>query len=213
MATNGCVEEGTKPKVATSTIPSRGPTSGQNCCITPAFSGVPRRGDSIKSGYITLAFQGAHKWVELLRHHCHPGGPQKSGQNQKWVHHRHLAQLGLQLEGGGSIEPPKFGGGVLGKVLNRQAPFLHGEEAPLCLLFMPPHYGEPQEGRDDVATLDFVPSCAFILILSPCLGTPKKAWVRQPFLILLPALGVGDPQECKGDVAFPPSFGLRRKQC
>ena len=26
-------------------------------------------------------------------------------------------------------------------------------------------------------------------------------------MILLPALGVGDPQECKGDIAILPSFG------
>ena len=28
-----------------------------------------------------------------------------------------------------------------------------------------------------------------------------------PLLILLPALGIGDPRECRGDVAFLPSFG------
>ena len=29
--------------------------------------------------------------------------------------------------------------------------------------------------------------------------------MRQPILILFPF--VGDPRECRGDVAFPPSFG------
>ena len=33
-------------------------------------------------------------------------------------------------------------------------------------------------------------------------------FVWGPLLILLPALGVGDPRECKGEVAFPPSFGV-----
>ena len=39
------------------------------------------------------------------------------------------------------MEPPKSG----------------GDEAPLCLLFMSPRYGKPQEGMVDVATLDFFP--------------------------------------------------------
>ena len=30
-------------------------------------------------------------------------------------------------------------------------------------------------------------------------------WVRQPILILSPF--VGDPRECRGDIALPPSFG------
>ena len=32
-------------------------------------------------------------------------------------------------------------------------------------------------------------------------------FVLDPLLILLPALCVGDPGECRGDIAFPPSFG------
>ena len=54
---NPCVlggsEERTKSKEATSPLPSRGPTTGQNCYVTLAFSGVPRRGDKIRGGYIT----------------------------------------------------------------------------------------------------------------------------------------------------------------
>ena len=56
------------------------------------------------------------------------------------------------------------------------------------------------------------------LSISTLFWASEKAGVRQPplilfpfcwvpFLILLPALGVGDPRECRGDVAFPPSFG------
>ena len=40
-------KKGIKSKVATSPLPSRGPTSGQNSYVTPAFSGVPnaKRGE------------------------------------------------------------------------------------------------------------------------------------------------------------------------
>ena len=44
--------------------------------------------------------------------------------------------------GGGRVDgAPKIWGGMLRKGLHSQAPFLQGEEAPLCLLFMSPHYG------------------------------------------------------------------------
>ena len=56
-------------KVATSALPSRGPTSGWNCYVTPPSSGVPKQGDNIKSGDLTPAFFGLHKWAGLL---CHP---------------------------------------------------------------------------------------------------------------------------------------------
>ena len=37
---------------------------GRKCYLTPAFSGVPIKGDKIKGGYLTRAFSGAHQWVE-----------------------------------------------------------------------------------------------------------------------------------------------------
>ena len=52
--------------------------NGRICCVT-LFSGVPNRGDKIRSGYITSAFSGAHKWAELLRNPCVLWGPQKRG--------------------------------------------------------------------------------------------------------------------------------------
>ena len=72
---------GTKSEVAASSLPSRGPTSGRNCYATPAFSRVPnaKRGDKIRSGYLTPAFSGAHKWAELLRNPCILKGPQSKG--------------------------------------------------------------------------------------------------------------------------------------
>ena len=44
--------------MATSPLPSRGPKSGRNCYITPAFLGVSTIGDKIGSRYITPAFSG-----------------------------------------------------------------------------------------------------------------------------------------------------------
>ena len=52
--------------MATSALPSPGPTNGRNCYLTPAFSGVPKQGDEFKSGFLNTAFSRAHKWAELL---------------------------------------------------------------------------------------------------------------------------------------------------
>ena len=46
-----------------------------------------QQGDKIRSGYLTPAFSGAHKWAELLHNPCILGGPQTRGQNQKWLPH------------------------------------------------------------------------------------------------------------------------------
>ena len=64
-----------------------------------------------------------------------------------------------------------------------------------------------------------------ILILSPCLGTPENAGVPYQFRPLLgPREGrveaansdfvplFGDPQECRGSIAIPPSFGPPGRQ-
>ena len=75
------------------------PTSGRNCCITPAFSGVPKNGDNVKGGppvggsaTSPLRSPGspntgtkskvAHKWAEVLHHPCILGGPQTRRQGQ-----------------------------------------------------------------------------------------------------------------------------------
>ena len=52
-----------------SPLPSMGPTSGQNCYVTPRISGIPngKRGETVKSGCLTPAFSTAHKWAEVLR--------------------------------------------------------------------------------------------------------------------------------------------------
>ena len=70
---------------------------GQNCYITPAFSGVPNAkcGEKIKSGCLTPAFSGAQKRAELLRNPCILGGPQcqARGENQKWPTGGHIAYM------------------------------------------------------------------------------------------------------------------------
>ena len=57
------------------TLHSWGPTNGRNCYVTPAFSGVPNKGDKIRSGSHKPAFSGAHKWAELLCKPCILGVP------------------------------------------------------------------------------------------------------------------------------------------
>ena len=93
---------GTKSQVAPSPLPSRRPKRGYNCYVTrsPAFSGVPNKGHEIRRGYLTPAFSGAQKRVELLRTPRILGGPQRQtrGQNQKWLPHPYL--LGGPKEGG-----------------------------------------------------------------------------------------------------------------
>ena len=56
-------------------------------CVTPVFSGVPKKWDKIRIGYIIPAFAGARKWAELLCNPCVLGGTQKMGQNRNWLHH------------------------------------------------------------------------------------------------------------------------------
>ena len=50
-----------------------GPKRGRECYITPAFSGVPKKGNNSKR---------AQKRAEMLRHPCCLGDPQQRGQNQ-----------------------------------------------------------------------------------------------------------------------------------
>ena len=44
--------------MATSPLPRRRPRGGRNCYVTPAFSGVPKRGDKIRISYLTLPCRG-----------------------------------------------------------------------------------------------------------------------------------------------------------
>ena len=58
-------QRGTKSELAASPLPSRGPTSGRKCYVTPAFSGIPKQGDQNQN------------WLPPP---CLLGGPQKGGQ-------------------------------------------------------------------------------------------------------------------------------------
>ena len=57
---------------ATSPLPSRGPRRGRDSYVTRACSGVAnaKRGDEIRTGYLTPAFLGAQKRAEVLRKPC-----------------------------------------------------------------------------------------------------------------------------------------------
>ena len=66
------------------------PTCGHGGYLTPAISGVPKkRGETIRSDYLTLAFAGAQKRAELLPNPCILGDPQRQarGENQRWLPH------------------------------------------------------------------------------------------------------------------------------
>ena len=46
----------------------------------PCILGNPQtKGDKIRSGYLTPAFSGAHKWAEMLRNPCILREPQTKG--------------------------------------------------------------------------------------------------------------------------------------
>ena len=99
---------GRKFELATSPLPSRGRKRGQKCYVTPAFSGVPKQGNEIRSGHPTPAFwlvSGERKWAETLRHPCILGGTQHQarGGNQKWVPNA-LFSLGPK-EGSNAMSP------------------------------------------------------------------------------------------------------------
>ena len=64
---------GTKSKKPASPLPSRGPTKlGKMLHHTCHSRGspTPRAGNKIRSGCLTTAFSGAHKWAEMLRDPC-----------------------------------------------------------------------------------------------------------------------------------------------
>ena len=79
LRSQGSPKKGTKSELATSPLPSREPEKGRYCYVTPAFSGVPKKGDKIRNGYISSAFSGARKRAVLL---CNPSilrSPQSKG--------------------------------------------------------------------------------------------------------------------------------------
>ena len=80
--------------MATSLLPSRGPTRGRNSGATPALSEVPNAkcGEKIRSGFLTPTISGAEKRAEVLRvlrNPCILRDPQRQAQGeiQKWLAH------------------------------------------------------------------------------------------------------------------------------
>ena len=88
--------------MATSPLRSRGPKKGRNCNATSEFSGIPnaKRGEKIRSAYLTPAFSRDEKSAEIICDPCNLGSPQRQarGENQKWLPHPCL--LGGPKEGG-----------------------------------------------------------------------------------------------------------------
>ena len=60
---------------------SGGQGRGRNCYVTLVFPGVPKakRGEKVRSGYLTPMFLEAQKRPELLRNTCNLGGPERQG--------------------------------------------------------------------------------------------------------------------------------------
>ena len=58
---------------------SSGPKGGWTCYVTFALEKIPHKGEKIKSGCLTLAFWGAQRWAETLRHVCILENPPQRG--------------------------------------------------------------------------------------------------------------------------------------
>ena len=84
---NGPLQRGTKSEVAASTLPSRGPKRGQDCSVTPAFSGIPnaKRGEQKKLVVVPNKGEQNQKW---LPHPCLLGGPKEGGNARSPLHSR-----------------------------------------------------------------------------------------------------------------------------
>ena len=74
-------QRGTKLEVDAPPLPSWRPKRGRKCYVTPAFSGIPNKGNNIRSGCLTPAFSGAQKRAEMLRHPSILTDPQQREQN------------------------------------------------------------------------------------------------------------------------------------
>ena len=78
--------KGTKSELAASPLPSRGPTSGLNYYVTPAFSGFPNKGDKFRIATSPLPSRGP-----TSGRNCYItptfSGSQQRGQIQNWLPH------------------------------------------------------------------------------------------------------------------------------
>ena len=74
--------------MATSPLPSRGPTSGRECYITLAFSGIPKqRGQNQNWLPHACMLGGPQEGGNATSPLRSRGSPNKGGQNQNWVLH------------------------------------------------------------------------------------------------------------------------------
>ena len=119
LHSRGSPNKGTKSEVATSPLPSQGPTRGRKCCITPAFSGIPNKGEQNQkwlphpcllkgpqeggSATSPLPSQGPTRGRKCCITPAFSGIPNKGEQNQKWLPHPCLLK-GPQ-EGGSATSP------------------------------------------------------------------------------------------------------------
>ena len=87
-----------------------------------AFSGFPKRGDKIRSGYITPAFLGARNWAEWLNKPCLLGGPPTMGTKSE-VATSPLPSWGPGIGRNGYITPTFSGGAQSGDT----SKLIHGQ--------------------------------------------------------------------------------------
>ena len=114
MISNSCIlggsptpSVGRKSEVAASPLPSRGRKRGRKCYVTTPFSGLPnaKRGEKIRSAYLTHAWFVTQKRAEVLHNPCILRGTncQARGENQKWLPHPCLSRGAY--DGGSATQP------------------------------------------------------------------------------------------------------------
>ena len=82
----GLQQRGTKSELAASAMPSRGPKSGWKCYVTPAFSGVPNKGEQRKElAASAMPSQGPECGRKCYVTPAFLGVPNKGNQNRNWL--------------------------------------------------------------------------------------------------------------------------------
>ena len=211
---NPCILRGpqqraTKRELAESNMPSRGPKSGRRFYVTPAFSGVPNKGEQNQNWLPQPCLLGGRKVVGSSIPPLHSSVvPNKGEQNHDWLPQPCLregpkvgesAASSLQsrrspLHSGGS--PPKGDKiriGCLNHAFSRgqkwanllrhpcilRGPQQRGTKSELAASVMPPR--KPKNGRKCYVT------AAFSGVLNK--GEQNQNWRPQPCLLRAPKVG------------------------
>ena len=194
-------QRGAKSEVAASPLPSRVPKRGRKCYITPAFSGIPTKGNKIKSGpqlkgtksevaASPLPSRGPKRGQKCYATPAFSGILYKGEQNQKWLPHPCL--LGCPKEGRNATSPLHY----------KRKQNQKWQPQP-CLL------GGPKEGRNATPPLHSRGSpTKGSKIRSGCL-TPAFSGAQKRAEMLRHRCIFGDPNKGEQNQKWSPTKGSK----